>query len=121
VTGEYPIRITPGTQVVAGRNGPGIVVSHSENVLDFYLVRFPSGAEQEFNRDELRIRKHAQSDVLGPDQNGPTINLPARQPSDRRPVTARNCRPLGRQLSFQWCRSSLYDLSPPRTMDFIGP
>jgi uncharacterized protein len=72
VSGEYPIRIAPGTQVVAGRLGPGVVVSHSEEAPVLYLVRFPSGNEQEFDRDELRIRKHAQSDVLGPTQKNPT-------------------------------------------------
>jgi uncharacterized protein len=69
MAGEYPIRIAPGTQVVAGGNGPAVVVSYSEDTPALYTVRFPSGAEQEFARDELRIRKHAQSDVLGPAQN----------------------------------------------------
>ena len=73
MAGEYPIRIAPGTQVVAGGNGPGVVVSHSDDIPTLYIVRLPSGAEKEFARDELRIRKHAQSDVLGPAQNTPSI------------------------------------------------
>ena len=73
MAGEYPIRIAPGTQVVAGGNGPGVVVSHSDDIPALYIVRLPSGAEKEFARDELRIRKHAQSDVLGPAQNTPSI------------------------------------------------
>jgi len=73
MAGEYPIRIAPGTQVVAGGNGPGVVVSHSEDIPALYIVRFPSGAEQEFARDELRIRKHAQSDVLGPTHSTPSM------------------------------------------------
>jgi uncharacterized protein len=72
MAGEYPIRIAPGTQVVADGHGPGVVISHSEDIPAQYIVRFPSGDEQEFDRKELRIRKHAQSDVLGPSQNGPS-------------------------------------------------
>jgi hypothetical protein len=55
--------------VVAGRHGPGMVVSHSEDLSGLSMVRFPSGQEQEFARDDLRIRKLAQTDVLGPAQS----------------------------------------------------
>jgi hypothetical protein len=70
---EFPIRIAPGTQVVAGPRGTGVVVSCSETGPIDYLVRFPSGDEDHFERSQIRIRKHVQSDALGPSDLLPSL------------------------------------------------
>jgi hypothetical protein len=70
---EFPIRIAPGTQVVAGVRGTGVVVSCSETVPIVYVVRFPSGDEDHFERSQLRIRMHVQSDALGPSDLSPSL------------------------------------------------
>jgi hypothetical protein len=70
---DFPLRISPGTQVVAGRRGTGVVVACSESVPVDYVVRFPSGDEDRFERSELRIRKHVQSDALGTCDLSPTF------------------------------------------------
>jgi hypothetical protein len=70
---DFPLRISPGTQVVAGRRGTGVVIACSESVPVDYVVRFPSGDEDRFERSELRIRKHVQSDALGTSDLSPTF------------------------------------------------
>jgi hypothetical protein len=65
-TPEYPLRISPGTQVVVGSRRTGVVVEIVADDPVAYRVRYPTGAEVVLGRDQLRIRKQAQQAALGP-------------------------------------------------------
>jgi hypothetical protein len=65
-TPEYPLRISPGTQVVVGSRRTGVVVEIVDGDPVAYRVRYPAGDEVVLGRDQLRIRKQAQQAALGP-------------------------------------------------------
>ena len=65
-TPEYPLRISPGTQVVVGSRRTGVVVEIVDGDPVAYRVRYPTGDEAVLGRDQLRIRKQAQQAALGP-------------------------------------------------------
>ncbi len=65
-TPEYPLRISPGTQVVVGSRRTGVVVEIVDGDPVAYRVRYPTGDEVVLGRDQLRIRKQAQQAALGP-------------------------------------------------------
>ena len=56
----YPLRISPGTQVVAHPRGTGVVVEALDTDPPSYRVRFPSGDEAVLRRDQLSLRRQAQ-------------------------------------------------------------
>ena len=62
----YPLRISPGTQVVLRPRGTGVVVEVLDTDPPSYLVRFPAGDDVVVHRNELAIRKQAQQASLGP-------------------------------------------------------
>ncbi|MEA2827552.1 MAG: uncharacterized protein QOG43_1991 [Actinomycetota bacterium] len=62
----YPLRISPGTQVVAQRGGTGVVVEAIDGDPPSYRVRFPSGEQAVLRRDQLKLRRQAQRASLGP-------------------------------------------------------
>jgi len=63
---SYPLRISPGTQVVAQPRGTGVVVEAFDTDPPSYRVRFPSGEQVVLRRDQLALRKQAQQASLGP-------------------------------------------------------
>jgi hypothetical protein len=63
---NYPLRLSPGTQVVVRPRGTGVVVEVRDTDPTSYLVRFPAGDETVVTRTELSIRKQAQQRSLGP-------------------------------------------------------
>jgi predicted nucleotidyltransferase len=62
----YPLRVSPGTQVVVRPRGAGVVVEVLDTDPPSYLVRFPAGDDAVLRRDQLAIRKQAQQASLGP-------------------------------------------------------
>src|ERR1700694_2470427 len=64
--GSYPLRISPGAQVVVRPRGTGVVTAIIDSEPPTYVVRFPAGDDAVARRDQLTIRKQAQQASLGP-------------------------------------------------------
>ena len=55
-TPEYPLRISPGTQVVVGSRRTGVVVEIVDGDPVAYRVRYPTGDEVVLGRDQAPPR-----------------------------------------------------------------